>query len=80
MTRQEAIERARELHKVDRKAGEQPTGATRRWVEIMDDPSKPGPIRDTLCWVVEFSGDDGGTADVYIEDATRKLLKKEAYA
>ena len=80
MNRSEALARAEKVHRLGRKVGEHSSGATRRWVEIMDDPSKPGPIRDTLCWVVEFSGDDGATADVYLEDATGKLLKKEAYA
>ena len=80
MNRAEAIARAKALHPLDESVGEDAHGATRRWVEVMDDPTRPGPIRDTLCWVVEFSGDDGATADVYVEDASGKLLKKEAYA
>lgn len=78
--REQAIARAKELHEVDPMAGEEARAATRRWVELTEDRSRPGPLRDTLCWVVEFGGDDGATYDVYLEDATGKLMRKEGYA
>jgi hypothetical protein len=80
MNRAEAFARAKELHRPNPDLGEEPRAATRRWVEITEDPTRPGPVRDTLCWVVEFGGDEGATADVYLEDATGKLLKEELYA
>ena len=80
MTRDQAIERAKQLHACEPMEGEEAREVTRRWVELMDDPTRPGPIRDTLCWVVEFGGDSGATCDVTIEDATGNLVRLEAYA
>ena len=80
MNRKQAMARAKELHRCDPREGEEARAATRRWIEIMADPSKPGPIRDTLCWVVEFGGDSGATYDVVIADATGELLREEGYA
>ena len=80
MTRKEAIARAKELHEANPLLGEEPKGITRRWVELVEDRTQPGPIRDALCWVVEFCGDEGATADLYIEDATGALVRKETYS
>ncbi len=80
MTRSQAMARAKELHAVDPMLGEDAREATRRWVEVSEDRTKPGPVRDMLCWVVEFGGDEGATADVYIEDASGKLLREEDYS
>lgn len=77
MTRKMALARALELYECA--PGERITGTTRRWVELSEDPSVPGPVRDVLCWVVEFSGDDGPTADLYIGDATGELVKRSTY-
>jgi hypothetical protein len=62
------------------KPGEAPTGATERYVEVMEDESRPGPIRDVRCWVVEFSGDYGPTVDVYVECSDGSEVKRMAYA
>jgi hypothetical protein len=80
MKRSEVIELAKIYHEPDPKIGEEPKEATRRWVEVTDDPTQPGPVRDVLVWVVEFGGDDGATCDVYIEDAAGTLVKKDGYA
>ena len=80
MNKEQAIKRARELHELNKLEGEDVRGATRRWVETMDDRTQPGPIRDRLVWVIEFGGDGGATFDVYIDDATGDLLRKEGYA
>lgn len=78
MTKDEAIERALDIH-FRRERGEEPTGATERWVEIMADESRPGPIRDLRCWVVEFSGDDGPTVDLYIHVEDGEAVKVMSY-
>jgi hypothetical protein len=80
VTKKEAMARARAIYKGDPLEGEEPRDATRRWIEIMADPSKPGPIRDTLCWVVEICGDSGATCDLVIADATGELLRREGYS
>ena len=59
--------------------GEETGGATKRWVEVMDDDSRPGPIRDVLCWVVECSGDYGPTCDLYIADEDGSVVKREVF-
>jgi hypothetical protein len=77
MTRDEALERARTLRPLE--PGDEIKGATRRWVEISDNPFAPGPVRDILCWVVEMSGDAGPICDLYIADATGDIVKSSSY-
>jgi hypothetical protein len=48
-------------------------------MEITDDPSQEGPVRDVLCWVVEISGDFGPVCDLVIEEATGALLRTTSY-
>ncbi len=78
MTKEQAIEHA--LHHARLKPGESATGATERYVEVMDDESKPGPIHDVRCWVVEFSGDYGPTVDLYVDCKDGSVVKRMAYA
>ena len=80
MTKDEAIARALEIRKDELQEGEAPTGATERWVEISEDPSQPGPLRDVRCWVVEFSGDDGPTVDLYVAVEDGSVAKRDGYA
>lgn len=80
MTKDEAIARALELRAGKLAEGEQPTGATERWVEIAEDESQPGPVTDVRCWVVEFSGDDGPTCDLYVAVEDGALVKVSGYA
>lgn len=77
MTKEEAIARAQVLHACA--PGEEPSGATKRWMEIVEDPSVPGPVRDVLCWVVEFSGDSGPSCDLAIDDATGAAVRMATY-
>lgn len=77
-TKDQAIERACDLHTfLDE--GEDATGATERWVEIAEDESQPGPIEDVRCWVVEFSGDDGPTVDLFIAVEDGREVKRMTY-
>ena len=55
-------------------------GITRRWVEHIEDRSRPGAVRDRLVWVVEFGGDSGATFDVYVDDLTGEVIRKEGYS
>lgn len=78
MNKDQATAIASKLHHC--RSGERPTGATKRWVEFADDPNTASPVRDLLCWVVEFTGDRGPTFDVFVLDADGTLLKKEGFA
>ena len=72
------MEQAFDVH-WEREEGEEATGATERWVEIMEDPTRPGPIRDVKCWVVEFSGDGGPTVDLYLDWTSGEEVKREQW-
>lgn len=78
MTKDEAIDRAREIHRYCQ-PGERPTGATERWVEIAEDEARESPLRDVRCWVVEFSGDDGPTLDLFVSVEDGSVVKRMAY-
>jgi hypothetical protein len=77
VTKEEALERALMLHSCA--AGEEATGATERWVEIAEDETRKSPVRDVRCWVVEFSGDNGPTLDLYIGVEDGAVVKRSAY-